>query len=197
MLPEDEDDEGWILQIQEVFNGTETMVDRVLDDAAEAELEEVRRRKEEEVTLDSRKNYDKQVGELLSHRAYEQLKFRSTAGALRDILENTHHEHLTHVIEAVKESLIRLKDRVDMCDQVQQKLVALLTDEDMKEEEATSIFTTFETYDKICNESHMFISKHGKEINTYHAKEMGNGSLGIRLEKLKFQTFNGELGKIP
>ena len=73
----------------------------------------------------------------------------------------------------------------------------MLTEQDKEKEKEWSL-SIWETFDKLINDIKMFIAQHSPKVNIedLNSKE-NNLSSGVRLEKLRFQIFQGDVRKYP
>ena len=79
----------------------------------------------------------------------------------------------------------------------QEDYISSLIDKEVVESESHWIATTLEAYNKTCNKVEIFISRNSTEKEASTCDKPGAGAAGIRLEKLKFDPFRGNLRKYP
>ena len=101
---------------------------------------------------------------------------------------------LKHKVGAVKDARAKLDDRMKACDQAQEKSVASLTDKKVQTSELDWIASILEAY-KTGTAAEIFISCNSCKENTPMSEGRPGAASGIRLEKLKFYSFNGNLRK--
>ena len=82
------------------------------------------------------------------------------------------------------------------CERAQENYISSLIDKEVVESESCWIATTLGAYNKACNEVEIFISRNSTEKETSTSCDKpGAGTTGIRIEKLKFDPFRGNLRK--
>ena len=171
---------------------------KILKETEEAEMKacqlaETTKKKE---TEKARERERKQMEELLAHRHQEEIKFKKSIEAIEELVASEGTKVVKHLVGAIKNPHKRLEDRMISCERAQEDYISSLIDKEVVESESHWIATTLGTYNKACNEVEIFISRNGteKEASTSYDKP-GAGSAGIKLEKVKFDPFRGNLRK--
>ena len=105
---------------------------------------------------------------------------------------------MKHLVEAVRNAQRRLGDRMTACERAQEVYISSLIDKEVAGSESHWIATTLGEYNRIRDKTEIFISQNSsqKETPTSHDKPEVSTS-GIKLEKLKFDLFRGNLRKYP
>ena len=131
-------------------------------------------------------------------RQQEGEKFQKSADHIMELLSETNKDKFEYMAEALKEAELRLKEQMEICDRIQEKYISsLLTEQDTEKEKEWSL-SIRETFDKLINAIKMFVAQHSPRVNIedLNSKEK-NRSSGVRLEKLQFQIFQGDVRKYP
>ena len=216
LLPSEELDEGWIEDLNKTFSEVEIRTDRYLEDAiktkeqemefkilketeeAEMKTRQLAETTKKEETEKARETERKRMEELLARRHQEEIKFKKSIEAIEELVASEGTMVVKHLVGVIENAQKRLVDRMISCERAQEDYISSLIDKDVVESESHWIATTLGAYNKACNEVEIFISRNGteKEASTSHDKP-GAGSAGIRLEKVKFDPFRGNLRKYP
>lgn len=200
-LADEEGEEGWIIELHELFDETEIRVDEYLDNIVKVNKEVMEQKalaKSEEELKKINESKEKQIGELLIKRDQEDVKFHTSVGTIKQLINPAQSDdNAKHVVEAVRDAQKRLKDRMISCDHTQENYITALSNPDVITSETTWIANILEIYDKLYDECNIFISTHGNSNTTPPFNKGTEGSSRIRLEKLRFQSFSGELRKYP
>ena len=100
-------------------------------------------------------------------------------------------------ITGIKESRSSVERRIDIREQIQQKYISDLESKEEKDKELG--ITIWETFTKICNKIQMFIGQHGMKLKDKAEKggRCADQGSSFRLEKLRFQMFDGNMRKYP
>ena len=163
------------------------------EEKAKAE-EKIMRDKEEQLKAENQKRL---LADLLIQRDQEHIRFQRSVDHIEELLGETNEDKCKYASEALKEAEVRLKERMDICEQIQQKYISNLESKEEKEKELR--ITIWETFNKICNKIQMFIGQHGMKLKDKAEKGGGCTDQGssFRLEKLRFQIFDGNVRKYP
>ena len=104
-----------------------------------------------------------------------------------------------HVAEALGSALARLQEIVIKWEKAQGAYVSAMTGsgKELTTEGTGWIVETFKVYNAIGNEFKLFISIHEKREVESTSIPIPTESSSIRLEKMKFEPFSGELRKCP
>ena len=212
---EDEED-PWITELDTYYNDLEIKVDNYLESCAKSEREEEERKsrelaeKEEEkaklketALKDEEKrvkaeNQMRSLTDLFIRRQQEGEKSQRSADHIMELLSETNKDKFEYMAEALKEAALILNKRMEICDRIQEKYISsLLTEQDKQKEKEWSL-SIWETFDKLINDIKMFVAQHSPKVNIedLNSKEK-NLSSGVRLEKLQFQIFQGDVRKYP
>ena len=137
------------------------------------------------------------LADLLIRRDQEHLRFQRSVDHIEELLEETNEDKCKYASEALKKAKVRLKERMDICEQIQQKYISNLESKEEKEKKLG--ITIWETFNKTCNKIQMFIGQHGMKLKDKAEKGGGCAYQGssFRLEKLRFQMFDGNVRKYP
>ena len=163
------------------------------EEKAKAE-EKIMRDKEEQLKVENQKRL---LADVLIQRDQEHIRFQRSVDHIEELLGETNEDKCKYASEALKEAEVRLKERMDICEQIQQKYISNLESKEEKEKELG--ITIWETFNKICNKILMFIGQHGMKLKDKAEKGGGCTDQGssFRLEKLRFQIFDGNVRKYP
>ena len=123
--------------------------------------------------------------------------FQKSVGHIEELLGETNVDKCKYASEALKEAEVRLKEKMDICQQIQKKYISNLKCKEEKEKELGIMI--WETFNKICNKTQMFIGEHGMKLKDKAEKgsRCTDQSSSFRLEKLRFQMFDGNGRKYP
>ena len=125
-------------------------------------------------------------------------KFQKSADHVTELLLETNKDKFEYMVEAFKEAELRLKERMEICDKIQDKYISSLLTEQGKEKEKGWSLSIWETFDKLINDIKMFVAQHRPKVNIEDLNsKKKNLSFGVRLEKFRFQIFQGDVRKYP
>ena len=144
-----------------------------------------------------REREEKRIEELLTRRHQEEIKFRKSIEAIKEIVASEGSTIVKHLFGAIKNAQKRLEDRMIACERAQEDYISSLIDREVVESELHWIATTLEANNKTCNKVEIFISRNSTEKEASTCDKPGAGGAGIRLDKLKFDPFRGNLRKYP
>ena len=150
------------------------------------------RDKEEQLKVENQKRL---LADLLIRRDREHIRFQKSVDHIEELLGEANEDKCKYASEALKEAEDRLKERMDICEQIVQKYISNM---ESKEEKEMGI-TIWGTFNKICNKIQMFIGQHGMKLKGKAEKGgrcVDQGS-SFRLEKFRFQMFDGNMRKYP
>ena len=152
------------------------------------------RDKEEQLKVENQKRL---LADLLIQRDQEHIRFQRSVDHIEELLGETNEDKCKYASETLKKADVRLKERMDICEQIQQKYISNLESKEEKEKEKELGITIWETFNKICNKVQMFIGQHGMKLKDKAEKGGGCDDQGssFRLEKLRFQMFDGNVRK--
>ena len=140
--------------------------------------------KDEEKSVKA-ENQKRSLTDLFIRRQQEGEKFQKSADHITELLSETNKDKFEYMAEALKEAERRLKERMEICDRIQEKyILSLLTEQDKEKEKEWSL-SIWEIFDKLINDIKMFVAQHGPKVNIedLNSKEK-NLSSGVGLEKL-------------
>ena len=206
-LSDGEEEENWISELNQLFDETEVKTDNYLDRIGKHEKEEIDRKAQAELEIEEKKQEEVQskrskefTKELLIKRDQEGMKLHKSVDSTERLLGTGNDIDPKHVVEALKSALKRLDEMMIRCDQAQVEYISSLNtscDEELITSQKTWIVKILEVYNKICDEGRIFISLHERKEATPIITAKPGESSGIKLEKLTFEPFNGELRKYP
>ena len=169
---------------------------KILKEAEEAETKarQLAETAKQEETEKEKEKGRRQIQELLARRYQEEIKFKQSVKAIDDLMKTGDAAGMKHLLEAVRNAQRRLGDRMTACERAQEVYISSLIDKEVAESESHWIATTLGEYNRICDKTEIFISQNSsqKETPTSHDKPEVSTS-GIKLEKLKFDPFRGNL----
>ena len=157
-------------------------------------MADITKEEEEEKT---RHKEERHIGQLLTCRNQEALKVRKLIDTIEELIMTEDTACLKHKVGAAKDARAKLDDRMKASDQAQEKCVASLTDKKVQTSELDWIASILEAYNKTCTAAEIFISCNSCKEDTPMSEGRPGAASGIRLEKLKFDSFNGDLRKYP
>lgn len=197
LLSHEEVNEAWIGELNETFGKHQVKTDRYLEevDRNKAQEAELKVRQEEEER--ARREQDRKIDQLLSQRHQEELKVKNLIVTIQELIMTEGTASLKHKVGAVKDARTKLDDVMKACDQIQERYVASLTDKEVRASELDWISPIFEVYNKTCTAAEIFISYNSCQENASVSKGKPVAASGIKLEKLKFDSFKGDLRKYP
>ena len=173
---------------------------KILKEAEEAETKarQLAEAAKQEQTEKETENGRRQIQELLAQVYQEEIKFKQSFEAIDDLLRNGDAAGMKHLVEAVRNAQRRLGDRMTACKRAQEEYISSLIDKVVAESESHWIATTLGEYNRICDKTEIFISQNSSEKKTHASHDKPEVSTsGIKLEKVKFDPFRGNLRKYP
>ncbi len=199
---DEKEEDCWMSELSEVLEEIEIRTDKYLDKAHNRDEKDEMERK---VQVESEKEETRQkevqlklVKELLIKRDQEGMKFYKSVDTTEKLLKIEAEAIPNHVAVALGSALDRLDEIKNKCDKAQIEYIAAITNsgQDVTSEQKNWIVKIVEVYNGICDECRVYISLHEKKFELSSVPESSEGG-AIRLEKLKFEPFSGELRKYP
>ena len=178
-----DDEEGWISDLNSTFCDVEERTDAYI----EKKIKENESQKKFE-------GEEKHAEALKIHREQEGIKLREHIEEIQKLVHQT-TDNKSDICEALKKGNQQLADRIASCERVHLKYVTLIKDHQERDEEKTWILPLINLYSKISSEIQVFISCNSIDVaKTNDVTTMKNN---IKLERLRFNTFDGDLRKYP
>ena len=124
----------------------------------------------------------------------ERAKFYKLIGHANKLMNVTDKTQRKYKLDALNETKSRLTDSINNYREIQEKHVILLENVGILESENSGILPMWDAYYETCNKIEVFESQYKPNIGNV----VDNSPLNsIRLEKLRFQTFDRDIRKYP
>ena len=183
-LTEDNDtEEDWITEMSNIFCTVEEETDAYI----ETKMKEIDEEKDAEKER-------RDLAELSVHREQEVAKVLKCIAHIKMLMDETTADYKESAYRALKEAKFRLEERMSACEEVHLKYVSLLRDKAEMEMEKDWVLSLWNPYNDTCNHAHIVLSQYKMKAVTPMKPD---SLLGIKLEGLKFQSFDGNLRKYP
>ena len=131
---------------------------------------------------------------LIIENEQERAKFYKLIGHANKLMNVTDKTQGKYKLDALNETKSRLTDSINNYREIQQKHVILLENVGILESENSGILPMWDAYYETCNKIEVFKSQYKPTIGN---DVYNSPSSSIRLEKLRFQTFDGDIRKYP
>ena len=200
IVDESEENELWINELCDSFSKAEIRTDEYIQTCtinAERELEEtqLRKREEEKVAKETLEKAQKadlmktKLSEAINRRKQESSKVEMHLENIQSLLTETDIEKCALIASTLPEDRIQLENNMIACQQSHMKVLTLLQNTD----EENWMIPLWKSYNSVSNEIRVFYSKH----NLSSKVEAPHPNKGIQLEKLKFESFDGNIRRYP
>ena len=123
----------------------------------------------------------------------ERAKFYKLIGHANILMNVTDKTQGKYKLDALNETKSRLTDSINNYREIQQKHVILLENVGILESENIGILPMWDAYYETCNKIEVFKSKYKPNIGNVD----NSPSSTVRVEKLRFQTLDGDIRKYP
>ena len=200
-LADDEEEEKWIIELGEKFCVIEEKTDAYLESCyknekkskAEIEAQLLKEQdKERKQEIEERNNAELMM--LTIEIGQEIAKFCKLIDHANKLMNVTDRIQGKCELDAFNETESRLTDSMNNYREIQQKHAILLENVGILESENSGILPMWDADYETCNKIEAFKSQCKPQIG----KVVDNSpSSSIRLEKLRFQTFDGDIRKYP
>ena len=124
----------------------------------------------------------------------ERAKFYKLIGHANKLMNVTDKTQRKYKLDALNETKSRLTDSINNYREIQEKHVILLENVGILESENSGILPIWDAYYEACNKIEVFESQYKPNIGNVVDN---SPSSSIRLEKLRFQTFDRDIRKYP
>ena len=200
-LADDEEEEKWIIESGEKFCVIEEKTDAYLESCyknekeSKAEIEaQLLKEKDKERKQEIEKRNNAELMMLTIEIEQEMAKFYKLISHANKLMNMTDKTQEKYKLDALNESKSRLTDSINNYREIQQKHVILLENASILESESSRILPMWDAYYETCNKIEDFKSQYKPNIGNV----VDNSPLSsIRLEKLRFQTFDGDIREYP
>ena len=185
------EEDGWIDDVLKDFENAECKTDVYITEVVKKETVEAEERREEKFREERRSII--KVMEIENER--KKAKFQEAYNSLDRLIQV--ETEVEYSLNAVTDAVQRLQAcRIDV-EGVHGEIVKLTIKEgkEASVEESEWISDTEKTYNKLCDAAKVFCSKHKVPEKTREDSKRTGG--GIRLDKIKFETFKGDIRKYP
>ena len=180
---ESDEEEEWINDLNKTYCE--------IEETADAYIEKKTKENESERKVEDEKKYTE---ELRIHREQEGVKLMQHIDDIQKMIDQT-TENKSDICEALKRGNKHLADRIATCERIHLKYITTIKDQQEREEEKDWILPLLNSYSKVCTEIQVFISCNLKHITRTNEEITVKNNL--KLERLKFNTFDGDLRKYP
>ena len=124
----------------------------------------------------------------------ERAKFYKLIGHINKLMNVTDKTQGRYKIDALNETKSQLTNSINNYQEIQQKHVILLENVGILESENSEILPMWDAYYEVWNKIEVFKSQYKPNNGNVVDNSPSNS---IRLEKLRFQTFDGDIRKYP
>ena len=179
LTSEDQDaEEDWIIEPNDVYNDLEEKADRYIQN-----LETESTHAKEEERIKERKMV------LASQKQTESTRLSNSIHNITTLLEEALINNTEENAVIIEETERAMEYEMKAYDTAHREYSLVLRDEEEIAEERRCLVSIREQYNKIRTKAQVFLRT--------RKKSQSLPSAGMRLERLKFQTFNGDLRKYP
>ena len=200
VVDDEEEELKWIDDISEEFDRTEIIVDNYIEDTEYiAELKDREEVVEAEKTLNEQRMQLARLKEsesFMSSRTQQGLKLRIISDEIIALMGNPEADPI-HTATAVKGLVKNLEEAMNKCCDAHERYLNSIDEKEIKQSQETKWITeTMDIYNKINTRCMIFVSKNEKPEKSTVQREKGT-SEAFRLEKLRFDLFEGDIRKYP
>ena len=182
--------EHWMEEVNEEFDRIEVYTDQYMDEVETAERMKANLRIVEEATAARLEEDNRKINTTVAKRSIEEMKFKMSCDTVGKIISKPSTESLENEL---KIAMIKLANAVENMQQIHQDLMILSKDEEQLDTKWLS--DIIEIQDDLISKAELFRShySHKHKVETSNERK----EFGIKLCKLKFDSFDGDIRKYP
>ena len=204
----------WIESISTEYFAVEGKVDKYLENLEQSkltvkeakrqqELKEERQRhaeqeaarKTDELRCENEKRA-KESQELFLHREQEYTTFTNVLKSIKTLIDHKEQNELSHISVAVRDAKCKMDSAVSACNLAQKRYISSLPHEEALAETGW-LNDILASYNDLSSKAHIFMSKFSKDKSADTAKPKEVKQSGIKLEKVRFRQFSGDIRQYP